>query len=82
MHYSTVNSLLLSGEYSDFTITCQGDTYKVHKAVVCARSGFFKRAERFPTSEVRRFAYSVNVIPGLTDTNIIGEEGYSRPTRG
>ena len=40
-------SLLESGDYSDFVITCGSDTYNVHKSVVCARSEFFKRAERF-----------------------------------
>ncbi|RYN37615.1 hypothetical protein AA0119_g11868 [Alternaria tenuissima] len=40
--------LLASGDYSDFTITCGSDTYRVHKAIVCKRSGFFERAERFP----------------------------------
>ncbi|KAF2823014.1 hypothetical protein CC86DRAFT_299958, partial [Ophiobolus disseminans] len=36
-----------SGKYSDFVITCGTDTYNVHKSVVCARSDFFERAERF-----------------------------------
>ncbi|KAF1915938.1 hypothetical protein BDU57DRAFT_573413 [Ampelomyces quisqualis] len=47
----TRKSLLESGKYSDFVITCKGDKYRVHKSVVCASSGFFERAERFPTSE-------------------------------
>jgi hypothetical protein len=47
-----VDSLLESGQYSDLIITCNKDTYKVHKAVICARSGFFKRAERFPVGSV------------------------------
>jgi len=45
-------SLRASSEYSDFVITCKGDTYNVHKAVVCSRSGFFKRAERFAVGKV------------------------------
>ncbi|KAL5115329.1 hypothetical protein ACEQ8H_006774 [Pleosporales sp. CAS-2024a] len=44
----SLKSILASGEYSDFIITCKGDVYNVHKAIVCARSGFFKRAEKFP----------------------------------
>lgn len=40
-------SLLETGAYSDLTITCGSDTYKVHKAVVCERLDFFARALRF-----------------------------------
>ncbi|KAF2846096.1 hypothetical protein T440DRAFT_511104 [Plenodomus tracheiphilus IPT5] len=40
-----------TSKYSDFTITCGGEIYSVHKAVVCARSGFFERAERFPQED-------------------------------
>ncbi|KAF2655625.1 hypothetical protein K491DRAFT_704486 [Lophiostoma macrostomum CBS 122681] len=40
-------SLLQSGSYSDLIITCNGDTYKVHKAVVCPRCDFFARAVNF-----------------------------------
>ncbi|CAN9175220.1 unnamed protein product [Alternaria alternata] len=43
-----MKELLASGDYSDFTITCGSDTYRVHKNIVCKRSGFFERAERFP----------------------------------
>ncbi|KAF1940086.1 hypothetical protein EJ02DRAFT_504376 [Clathrospora elynae] len=45
---NSLKSLLSSSEYSDFTITCGADAYKVHKAIVCSRSGFLKRAEKFP----------------------------------
>ncbi|KAF2134918.1 hypothetical protein P153DRAFT_279961, partial [Dothidotthia symphoricarpi CBS 119687] len=45
-------SLLASGKYSDFVITCGSDTYNVHKSVVCTRSGFFERAERFAVGKV------------------------------
>jgi hypothetical protein len=48
----TSHILLDTGKYSDFIITCNGDTYKVHKAVVCAMSGFFERAERFSVGKV------------------------------
>jgi hypothetical protein len=47
MYTLTDQSLLDSGKYSDFVITCGFETFNVHKAVVCARSGFFERAERF-----------------------------------
>ncbi|KNG50712.1 hypothetical protein TW65_02091 [Stemphylium lycopersici] len=40
-----------SPEYSDLTITCGQDVYKVHKVVVCKRAGFFKGAVRFGGKE-------------------------------
>ncbi|CAN9448508.1 unnamed protein product [Alternaria alternata] len=43
-----IKALRLSGEYSDLTITCGPDTYKVHKAIVCSQSSFFSKAEKFP----------------------------------
>jgi hypothetical protein len=49
-------SLFLSGEYSDLTITCGPDTYKVHKAIVCSQSSFFSKAEKFPVCKVRQLA--------------------------
>ncbi|KAM0269464.1 hypothetical protein ACHAPA_004029 [Fusarium lateritium] len=36
--------LLDTGDYSDLTIICGKDRYKVHKAIVCPRSQFFKAA--------------------------------------
>ncbi|PNP79249.1 hypothetical protein FNYG_07325 [Fusarium nygamai] len=37
-------NLLQTGDYSDLTITCGEDQYRVHKAIVCPRSNFFKAA--------------------------------------
>ncbi|KAG9185993.1 hypothetical protein G6011_02549 [Alternaria panax] len=42
-----MRALLSSGDYSDLIITCGPDTYNVHKAIVCAQSSFFKKAEKF-----------------------------------
>src|SRR5580700_10812703 len=36
--------LLASGESSDFTIICQGVEFKVHKAIICPESSFFRAA--------------------------------------
>ncbi|RDI83877.1 hypothetical protein Vi05172_g6279 [Venturia inaequalis] len=36
--------LLDSGEYSDMSVTCKQKVFKVHKAVVCTRSNFFRNA--------------------------------------
>ncbi|KAI8938337.1 hypothetical protein NX059_005988 [Plenodomus lindquistii] len=47
----TFKSLLASGKYSDLVITCGSDTYNVHESVVCSRSGFLERAERYPQED-------------------------------
>ncbi|KAF2470994.1 uncharacterized protein BDR25DRAFT_28881 [Lindgomyces ingoldianus] len=43
----SLKNLLTSGEYSDFTINCKDKTWRVHKAIVCPRSGYFARAVNF-----------------------------------
>ncbi|KZM22846.1 hypothetical protein ST47_g6010 [Ascochyta rabiei] len=43
-----LKGLFECADYSDFTITCGVETFRVHKAIVCSQSEFFKRAERFP----------------------------------
>ncbi|KAF4497647.1 hypothetical protein FAGAP_6179 [Fusarium agapanthi] len=37
-------SLLETGAYSDLTISCGKDQYRVHKAIICPRSHFFEAA--------------------------------------
>ncbi|KAI4664486.1 uncharacterized protein J4E88_010738 [Alternaria novae-zelandiae] len=44
---ASLKGLLESGAYSDLTISCNGDTYKVHKNIVCDKIDFFTRAIRF-----------------------------------
>ncbi|KAH7200937.1 hypothetical protein BKA60DRAFT_500127 [Fusarium oxysporum] len=36
--------LLKTGDYSDLVISCGKDQYRVHKAIICPRSHFFKAA--------------------------------------
>ncbi|KAF5569597.1 hypothetical protein FPANT_13896, partial [Fusarium pseudoanthophilum] len=37
-------NLLKTGKYSDLTISCGNDQYRVHKAIICPRSNFFEAA--------------------------------------
>lgn len=37
-------SLLKTGDYCDFVIICGQARHKVHKAIICPRSDFFKAA--------------------------------------
>ncbi|TLD36087.1 Leptomycin B resistance protein pmd1 [Venturia nashicola] len=39
-----IADLLDSGEYSDMSITCKQKVFKVHKAILCTRSSFFRNA--------------------------------------
>jgi hypothetical protein len=40
-------SLLAAGDYSDLIITCDTNSYNVHKSIVCTRVEFFARAVEF-----------------------------------
>ncbi|KAL3469489.1 BTB/POZ protein [Aspergillus californicus] len=42
--HGMMRDLLLNGDYSDMTVTCEGHTFRVHQAVLCSQSPFFKGA--------------------------------------
>ena len=44
---ANTDRLLDTGKFSDFTITCQGREWKVHKAIVCSQSDTIEAASRF-----------------------------------
>ncbi|KAF2846095.1 hypothetical protein T440DRAFT_522029 [Plenodomus tracheiphilus IPT5] len=44
---STVKELLISGNFSDLTVICGTDVYKVHEVIVCSPTDFFARAVKF-----------------------------------
>ncbi|KAI4945147.1 hypothetical protein J4E91_008124 [Alternaria rosae] len=48
---ASLKGILKSGAYSDLTITCGSDMYKVHKVIVCERAKFFARAIKFGGQE-------------------------------
>lgn len=41
-------NLLLSGEYSDMKIVCQGVTFNVHRSIICPSSSFFTAIFKHP----------------------------------
>jgi len=43
-HGRAMLGLLESGKYSDLTLTCGDDEYRVHRAIVCPHSAFFEAA--------------------------------------
>lgn len=40
----TFDSMFSSGDYSDLTITSHGQTFTVHKVIICHQSAFFRNA--------------------------------------
>ncbi|KAF2993658.1 hypothetical protein E8E13_000129 [Curvularia kusanoi] len=50
---ATFRNLLVSGDFSDFSIICSSDIYKVHKNIVGTRTGFIARAIKFGGKETK-----------------------------
>ncbi|CAN9212009.1 unnamed protein product [Alternaria alternata] len=48
---ASLKGFLKSGAYSDLTIACGSDTYKVHKVIICGRADFFARTLNFGGKE-------------------------------
>ena len=44
MIYAALRPLYESGKLSDLTVTCGGQQFLVHKAIVCSQSPFFDKA--------------------------------------
>ncbi|KAF5488081.1 hypothetical protein K4K60_011915 [Colletotrichum sp. SAR11_57] len=42
--FTALSGLFLPEKYADMTITCNGSTFKAHRAIVCPQSSFFDKA--------------------------------------
>jgi len=42
--FDGLHKLLDNSDYSDFTVECGAKTWRVHRAIVCSRSKYFKKA--------------------------------------
>ncbi|KAK1994716.1 POZ domain-containing protein [Colletotrichum falcatum] len=49
--FTALSGLFLSNKYADMTITCNGSTFKAHRAIVCSQSSFFDKAFSAPFME-------------------------------
>lgn len=70
-----MQKLLSRGEFANMEICCQGNTYNVHRAIVCTQSEYFKKA-MCDGFKVRKL-----VARGLSKRSIIsGKRNRSRET--
>ncbi|PVH67952.1 hypothetical protein DL98DRAFT_248384 [Cadophora sp. DSE1049] len=70
--------LLSSGEFSDVTVTCSGQTWNLHRAVICPRCRYFQNAfsGKFQVHTVLRNLGSwVTLTPVLGGRDWIGGVG-------
>lgn len=62
--FTALSGLFLSEKYADMTITCNGSTFKAHRAIVCPQSSFFDKA----------FSASFKVAIRLTLLGIVADK--------
>ncbi|KAI1156349.1 hypothetical protein F4825DRAFT_446541 [Nemania diffusa] len=64
---SIATKLLNSGEYSDFTIVCEGEEFRVHKAIVCPQSPVIAAALKSEFKEAGTNTMEVNFDAGTLE---------------
>ncbi|KAI0858648.1 hypothetical protein F4860DRAFT_526880 [Xylaria cubensis] len=62
---STGAELLRSGEYSDFTLVCKGQEFRVHKSIVCPQSPVIAAALKSKFKEAKTNTIEVNFEPAI-----------------
>lgn len=73
--FQALDSLLKSQVTADFTISCKGREFKVHKAIISLQSSFFKSVCTLP------FKVSIadpRCVPSYTDIDAVQETGEDR----
>lgn len=64
---SRFRSLFVSKKYSDLSIACRGQVFKVHRAVVCSRSAVLADL----VDEGLGVSVALAALPGVLSTAII-----------
>ncbi|KAI0554552.1 hypothetical protein F4679DRAFT_579577 [Xylaria curta] len=62
---STGAELLRSGEYSDFTLVCKGQEFRVHKSIICPQSSVIAAALKSEFKEAKTNTIEVNFEPAI-----------------
>ncbi|CZR56348.1 uncharacterized protein PAC_06236 [Phialocephala subalpina] len=65
---SSIKGLLESERYADLILRCNGETFRVHCAVVCTRSPFLTRAaelQQFKEASLREIDLSADELPTI-----------------
>ncbi|GAM85899.1 hypothetical protein ANO11243_039090 [Dothideomycetidae sp. 11243] len=62
-----IRSLRKTAEFSDLTITCGGDTYRVHKAIICPQSQWFSTACEYNGIMDRPSQLEIKTGPGIVE---------------
>ncbi|OAA64237.1 BTB/POZ fold protein [Niveomyces insectorum RCEF 264] len=71
MSINRMAQLLDSGEYSDLTLECHGQTFKVHKAIVCAQSPVIAAALRGDFEEARTGTVKIEAFNAETAERMV-----------
>ncbi|MCJ1450412.1 hypothetical protein MMC28_000743 [Mycoblastus sanguinarius] len=81
-----LSAVLESTKYSDLTVHCGPEEFKIHRAIVCPRSNFFDKLcsggfkVRWSKSDARAVGYLLMRLSQEAETNEIGLEEDDPPT--
>ncbi|KAI0442416.1 hypothetical protein F4803DRAFT_575598 [Xylaria telfairii] len=82
---STTKELLRSGEYSDFTLVCEGQKFPVHKSIVCLQSSVIATALKSEFQEAKTNTMEVDfepqVLKSMLDYMYTGQYDFEEPAQ-
>ncbi|KAH8159992.1 hypothetical protein CIB48_g8245 [Xylaria polymorpha] len=82
---SVTAELLRSGEYSDFTLVCEGQKFPIHKSIVCPQSSVIAAALKSEFQEAKTNTIEVNfeseVLKSMLDYMYTGHYDIKEPTQ-